>query len=363
MTSLTDRARVFVESGDEDQESLLRECLQAGNLDALRAVQIMFEDMYGGHTYNYEIKAPAAVCLIRWGEQGLEALIEATGRTETSKNISLTLQILASLASRADLPDVGRFIRDKGILPHIRDSVTNWELLSKIARSKLQRFILSFENDDDVCLAVGLELLSAPFRGGSSVALELFQALASRWLAVSQPVLDLYENMLTKNPTDESAFHTFFERHPQLLDPLAAEVWSQPDLHGAMEPDFVVRRNDNTYVVVEIETPAKLLMTKSGQISAHATHAVRQAIEYAKFLINRWLEANATFPGFQNPDSLVVIGMEGKLTTLQSRALSMENGSRNRLTIVGFDWLLSRAKAVAMNTIAQEIPVHRERLV
>jgi hypothetical protein len=33
------------------------------------------------------------------------------------------------------------------------------------------------------------------------------------------------------------------------------------------------------------------------------------------------------------------------------------------LKIVGFAWLLHRAEAVAMNTIAQRVPVHRTRMV
>ena len=286
MTSFTDRARLFIQSGTENQKSLLRECMEANNLDALRAVQMMFEDMYGGMTYNYELKAPAAVCLIRWGQQGLDALVEAAYRTGTTKNNSLTVEILASLASQAELPELAKRRLDESLLAFLGDSVSDWRLLSAIARKKLQAFILSFDDDDDVCLTVGLQLLQAPaLLGGSPVARELFQALASRWLAVSQPVLSSYGKLLAGSPDDESAFQSFFERHPQLLDPLVAEVWSQPDLHGAKEPDFIIRRNDDTYVVVEIETPAKLLITEAGKLSAEATHAVTQALDYAEFLI------------------------------------------------------------------------------
>jgi hypothetical protein len=240
MTSLTDRARLFIQTGTEDQKSLLRECMEANNLDALRAVQMMSEDMYDRITYNYELKARAAVCLIRWGEEGLDALIEAAERTEASKNDSLALDILASLASCAALPEFATHFVDGSLLMFLRHSVSDWETLSAIARNKLQAFILSFNDDDDVCLAVGLKLQTAPFLGGSAVARELFQAVASRWLAVSQPVLSSYRELLAEGPDDEYAFQVFFERHPQLLDPLVAEVWSQPDLHGAKEPDFVI---------------------------------------------------------------------------------------------------------------------------
>lgn len=363
MNSLTDRARLFIESGAEDQQTLLSDCLAANNIDALRAVQMMAEDMYGGFTYNYELKAAAAICLIRWGEQGLEALIEAAKRTDASKNNSLALEILASVAASADMPQLGQHLLSESLFRFVRDSVSDWQALSASAKNKLQTFVLSFDDDDDVCLAVGLKLHTAPLIGGSAMARELFQAVASRWLAVSQPVLSSYRELMANQPDNEPAFQAFFMRHPQLLDPMVAEVWAQPDIHGAKEPDFVIRRTDNTYLVVEIETPSKLLVTSARQLSAEATHAVTQAVDYAQFLSDRLLEASATFPGFQTPDSLAVVGLEGALSPSQARALRLENGSRHHLRIVGFDWLLRRAEAIATNTITQRVPVHRARII
>ena len=52
---------------------------------------LLFEDMYGGMTFNFELKAPAAWELACWGEQGLDQLVAATLKAPTSKNVSLCL--------------------------------------------------------------------------------------------------------------------------------------------------------------------------------------------------------------------------------------------------------------------------------
>src|SRR5262245_12149711 len=96
---LVQRAQKFIEFNCGSETELLRDCIEEGSIDALRAVQMLYEDMYDGITFNFELKAPPAYCLLRWGTTGLEALVEAAQRSPTSKNISLTLGILAALAA------------------------------------------------------------------------------------------------------------------------------------------------------------------------------------------------------------------------------------------------------------------------
>lgn len=98
---------------------------------------------------------------------------------------------------------------------------------------------------------------------------------------------------------------------------MAVQVWSQPDFHGAAEPDFVVRRADDTYLIVEIECPAKLLMTKSGQISAQTAYDEKQVLDYEAFLSDRIAEARTHFPRYARADCLVLIGLESQLADKQ----------------------------------------------
>jgi hypothetical protein len=174
-------------------------------------------------------------------------------------------------------------------------------------------------------------------------AQELVASLGAKWLRFGPPALDSYERTLTENASDEPAFQAFFCTFPRLLDPMALQVWSQPDFHGVAEPDFVVRRADESYLVVEIECPGKLLLTKSGQFSRETVHAEKQALDYESFLSERISEARVHFPNYRRADCLAVIGLEGELTTEQRQNLDRANGRRQNLKTVGFDWLLDRA--------------------
>jgi hypothetical protein len=97
--TLQERAKRFVDDGNpRDEVELLAACVRARNLDGLAATQRLFEDMYGGITYNFEMKAPAAACLICWGKEGIKALVEGARRTPASKNNSITVQLLSAVA-------------------------------------------------------------------------------------------------------------------------------------------------------------------------------------------------------------------------------------------------------------------------
>ncbi|MFS2011980.1 Shedu anti-phage system protein SduA domain-containing protein [Azospirillum sp. CT11-132] len=154
---------------------------------------------------------------------------------------------------------------------------------------------------------------------------------------------------MQNDPSNEPAFQVFLTAHPQILDPLAIRVWPQPNLFGFKEPDYIVQRADGTYMVVEIECPAKGLVTTGGHLTADVTHAESQAADYRRYLIKHFSEMEKHFIEFQEPDCLVVIGLERTLKKSQKQALSDANNNRNHIRIVGFDWLLNRARAIAHN--------------
>jgi len=360
--NLVERALAFIKSGPySEQTPLLRDCLDANSAEALAAVQLMFEDMYGGETYNFYPKSQAAYCLLFWKEQGIEALYEATTRTPLSKNISLALEIFAALSARQKPLNISMWVKDSQLLDKIMHSIHDWDPIFRLSRHCLHRLIMSFDADDDAASAIGSGLQKASFLDVAA-AKQMFLALSARWLAVSTPSISAYRSLLELHATEESEFQTFFERHPQLLDPMAHQVWPKPDLHGYKEPDFVIRRTDDTYLIVEIETPAKTLVTSTRQISADVTHAVSQVMQYRKFLIEHLIEAQRCFPAFEDAECLVVIGMENTLTVQQRETLILENRHRSGLKVVGFDWIANRAEAISKNIIENTIEVQPIRL-
>jgi hypothetical protein len=325
-------------------------------VEGLHAVQMLYEDMYGGITYNYMLKAPAAFCLVRWEDQGLKALVEAAQRTPRSKNQSLTLEILATLASGEPLPQAKIWIGDEALVKRILELVGDREQLYRTAGQLLRWYILSFEDDEDLLLALGMQLQRAAMANPRLID-ALFQAMAGRWLAVSSPTLQAYDELIRDHSDDEPSFQAFLEKHPLILDPMAFDVYPQPSIHGAKEPDFLIRRADDSFLVVEIETPAKPLITTTNKLSAEATYAVAQATDYADFLTERLPSIRQYIPSFRRPDCLVVIGIEGGLNKPQARALRVENESRHRVTIVGFDWLGRRAVSIRDSVVSGTVTI------
>ena len=196
----------------------------------------------------------------------------------------------------------------------------------------------------------------------TAAAKQLVTSLATRWLAVSPQTIQRYEGLLLTHADDEATFQKFFEDYPQLLDPMAFQVWPRPNLRGVKEPDFVIRRRDDSYLIVEIEKPSKQLVTAALQVSADVTQAVTQAMQYRRFLVERFRDAAQSFPNFQDPETLVVIGLESTLSDGQREALVLDNQHRSGVRVVGFDWIARRAEAITQNVIASEISVQELRM-
>lgn len=363
--SLRSKAETFVASGAgrEIREQLLREAIVTGGVDGLVAVQLMYEDMYGGFTYNFEEKAPAAYCLLRWGKPGLNALLEGASRTNTSKNASLLVAVLSELAAETRIPSHVKYMSVQ-LSQDLISSINNWDALYRYAATELKRYLLSLSSDEEVAGIVGSALSATTHKNSFAPALSIFSAVACRWTAVGYPVLNEFENLIATSPHNEPLFQAFLRDHPLLLDPLAARVWPQPDIAGAKEPDFLVQRTDNSFLVIEIETPGKLLVTGKSQISAESTAAISQACNYVRFLMERIQTVRQYIPQFSTPDSLVVIGLENQLSEPQRLALAADNSTRVNLRLRGFDYLLARARAITDNVVSHRTEVlNRLRIV
>jgi hypothetical protein len=80
---LRDKVEDFIANRADPPElhELLSECMDDGSVEGLACVRRLYEDMYGGITFNFELKAPPASCLLFWGEAGLQALIDGANAT------------------------------------------------------------------------------------------------------------------------------------------------------------------------------------------------------------------------------------------------------------------------------------------
>jgi hypothetical protein len=216
-------------------------------------------------------------------------------------------------------------------------------------------------SEEDARLASGLAFIKSSFVD-AGIATELARAFAARWLAVAEPVLAEYRQLLLEHPTEEALFQRFFTAHPSILEPDAMQIWPHPALQGIAEPDFIVRRRDDRYVIIELKTPDERIATAGGHLSAPVTRSIDQVRRYQDLMVGQIDRIQRHFPGFRQPDGLVVIGMEACMADRGRQALLRENAARTDVRVVGFDWLAERAEAIVRNIIDAGVEVTRIRI-
>lgn len=341
--------------------ALIDACLAEGGAQGLANLRRLAEDKYGGRFDAWEIQRPAGTCLILFGEAGLNELAGIARAFPLSLKASHSIEVLASIVSGSALSPLS-FVTSKDMATRLDAFLLAHPELRSVAHKLLVELVLAYETDDDVTQWVG-SALSNLVTCEKPAARALFTAMSTRWIAVSAPVLAEYDELVSNHPQDEPSFQAFFTAHPHLLDPLALQVWPQPNLCGYRAPDFIVRRADDSYLVIEIECPGKRLMTAASQATSHVTHAISQIAEYDRYLMTKFLEMEEHFTGWDQPDLLVVCGLEEVLNDAQRVALRNLNRG-NRPKVVGFDWFAKRARAVSANVINGGVRVEQNfRLV
>ncbi len=314
-----------------------------------------------------EITFPTYAALATWGREGLDLIVKIAIDGHTVKSKSAALTLFTVLATSGQLSTDQLLMINPTFAALVNKNIDT--ATTKLAARHALRLLIMSLPTDDLLTPLSQSLLHLHLQMQAQVSSpelvqQLVAAISTKWLRFGPPALDKYALMLTEHANDEPAFQAFFCSFPQLLDPMAIQAWSQPDFHGAAEPDFVIRRADDSYLVVEIECPGKMLLTKSGQLSRDSVHAEKQALDYESFLSERISEARVHFPNYRRADCLAVIGLETSLTAEQRQNLDRANGRRQNLKVVGFDWLLERARTVISNVGEGEIEVvKRHRIV
>ena len=355
MTFMERAAKVATFENFDDFVPLVVECINSRSMEAGATLQFLYDVDYDcpGTT---ELKCAAASALLAWGPEGMRGLTESAILDPSLKKTSALLQVYCRVAVGEQVPAFSVIVAER-----IASAVSDWPLIEAAARQNLHTLLLGLPDPEDIIYAISGPLMNFMVERSSAGSV-LLAAVSARWAAISASTLQNYANLIKTAPNDEPSYQAFLEEHPQLLDPMAFQVWTRPDLHGAKEPDFVIRRTDNSYLVVEIEVPGKSLVTGGNQLSAQATQAVTQALSYKAFLMERFQEATRTFPEFREPECLVVIGLESTLNAEQRTALLRENQHRAGLKIVGFDWVMKRAEAISQNIIESRVKVQRVRM-
>jgi hypothetical protein len=174
--------------------------------------------------------------------------------------------------------------------------------------------------------------------------------MATATLQVSDELCNEAADLVAKD-LNEAEYQRFFEKHPALLDPLAATIVPRQVLAEIWRTDFVIRRFDDQYVFVELEKPRDALFTTYPQPSASLSHALGQVFSWFA-----WVEDNIAyasthgFPNIHAPRGLIVIGRDRDVNADQRRMLRLMNDLLNhRILIWTYDEVIRNAKNVVRN--------------
>ena len=150
---------------------------------------------------------------------------------------------------------------------------------------------------------------------------------------------------------DEQVLHTWLaaERHHVFLDPHAIEVRSKLPF-GAQVSDFVVRRSDGTYLLIEIEpASAAIFRHDNSEPTAQFNHGCQQVRDWQRYVRENvhTVRDEIGLSGIYEPAGMVVIGRSSAISQEDAARRWKDLKARNDPSVATYDDISDRVKALA----------------
>lgn len=152
--------------------------------------------------------------------------------------------------------------------------------------------------------------------------------------------------LLVKQDLPEKSYQDFLEKHPAFVEPLAAEVLNRKRLGLELITDFVVRRHDFRYVLVEIEKPHDRIFTQADDFSSSFSHAMGQVLDFQGWVAENVAYAQRHLPGIETPHGVLIMGRRSQMTGGQESKLRRWLHNSKNIEVLTFDDLSDRARAL-----------------
>lgn len=158
-------------------------------------------------------------------------------------------------------------------------------------------------------------------------------------------------SLLAAKGDSEKTIHQWLldPRHHVFLDTSAIEVRSKVPF-GSKVSDFVVRRSDETYLLVEIETAtARIFRSDNAEPHSGFTHACTQVRDWQRYIHENLhtVREEQAFPGIYRPKGMIVMGraeqIAGREACQRWRALKNEGDP----LVFTYDELCARVETLA----------------
>jgi hypothetical protein len=182
--------------------------------------------------------------------------------------------------------------------------------------------------------------------GVDSIGLDdFYDIMTSGAIKLSRPLLQEFDEMINRDLREED-YLVFLKQHPVFLDPLAADVIPKQKLGIERVTDFVLRRYDSKYLLVEIEKPQNRLFTLTNDFTSEFTHAFGQVLDFQQWVDSHAAYARVHMPGVSSPRGLLVIGRRTDLSEENKAKLHRFSINCASIDVVTFDDLLGNATSL-----------------
>jgi len=225
------------------------------------------------------------------------------------------------------------------------------EETSQLAHKSFVNIVMASLNDPSLFfdLVQFMYMRSTRALMNDEVDTSIFDIIAKSVIKINEPILNEYENKITGELTEEE-YQKFLECNPCLIDPLASATFNKTKLGDDLITDFVVRRLDNIYILVEIEKPSTAIFTANDDFCSAFFHAIGQVMDFQEWVETNIAYAQKKMPCINSPQGLLIIGMKSKLTEKQKSKLNRFNiSTRGRISVVTFDEILEQGRIYLAN--------------
>jgi Domain of unknown function (DUF4263) len=256
-----------------------------------------------------------------------------------------------------------RFFSYLELLPHA--DISAWDERSAWARAKLDvrrdlEHAVVMSGKEGATISVGEPIQSTSLQQLGLPAMHTAQAFADRLTSLESSITGFQYLLDHSDDASESIYQDFLTKHPLLLD-IYGEVIPKPNFVYPMDesplgkrlvqPDFLIRRPGNHYMLVEIERPGKLMQTKAGQSRAEVGQAVFQIGEFKDFILDHYDRLKEKYPGInRNCSTRIVISRAredrfGGRSNVRRQLQLLQQQHSGVDELITYDDLLDRAKA------------------
>ncbi|HKQ09499.1 MAG TPA: Shedu anti-phage system protein SduA domain-containing protein [Blastocatellia bacterium] len=184
--------------------------------------------------------------------------------------------------------------------------------------------------------------------GADAFRLSVFEIFTESSIRITKRLIDEFERLVSSD-LPEKEYQQFLAANPVFIDPLADQIVDQQKLGLEYKTDFVVRRLDNEYILVEIEKPQDSIFTAKNDFTAEFTHAFGQVIDFQEWVDSHSEYARYHMPGISSPRGLLVMGKRKDLSPEQSAKLKRYCINSQAITVFTYDDLIERAKTLYEN--------------